>query len=184
MINPLVLFLPQAQLLHATRKHDGAILDCRATQRLCARFENVLRHGLKGGWFGQATSFWPVVLKISRKQAIKYINRYRLLFHKHAFVQNHLPFLFPFLFTTQQNDSHPLSLFPSLQYAQSDSGRCRAWIRLAVNECSLESYISVLCQDDTLLAQYYETHSCLRNAETTSALKQLLAGLSQLTFNM
>lgn len=30
-------------------------------------------------------------------------------------------------------------------------GRCRAWIRLAVNECALENYIGVLCQDDSLL---------------------------------
>lgn len=39
----------------------------------------------------------------------------------------------------------------SLQYAQSDNGRCRAWIRLAANECSLESYINILCQDTQLL---------------------------------
>ena len=30
-------------------------------------------------------------------------------------------------------------------------GRCRAWIRLAVNECALENYIGVLCQDESLL---------------------------------
>ena len=42
-------------------------------------------------------------------------------------------------------------LFSSLQYAQTDIGRCRAWIRLAANECSLESYITVLCQDTQLL---------------------------------
>ena len=87
LVRSLVLYSPQAQLLYATRKHESAIVDCRATQRLCARFENVLRHGLKGGWFGQATSFWPVVLKISRKQAIKYINGYCLLFYKSATTQ-------------------------------------------------------------------------------------------------
>ena len=75
-------------------------------------------------------------------------------------------------------------IFLSLQYAQSESGRCRAWIRLAVNECSLESYISVLHQDASLLGQYYDTYSFLRNAEMMSALQQLLVGLSQLTFNM
>jgi len=53
-----------------------------------------------------------------------------------------------------------------------------------VNECSLESYISVLHQDASLLGQYYDTYSFLRNAEMMSALQQLLVGLSQLTFNM
>lgn len=72
----------------------------------------------------------------------------------------------------------------SLQYAQSDSGRCRAWIRLAVNECSLESYISVLCQDSVLLGQYYESYSFLQDEEMVEAMRQLLAGLMQLEFRM
>lgn len=37
-----------------------------------------------------------------------------------------------------------------LQYAVSEMGKCRAWIRMAVNECSLESYIGVICQDTSL----------------------------------
>ena len=73
---------------------------------------------------------------------------------------------------------------PSLQYAQTSSGKCRAWIRLAVNECSLESYITVLTQDAKLLSQYYESYSFLRDSEMVAALTQLLAGLSQINFNM
>ena len=52
--------------------------DCRPVQRLCARFEDVLRHELKTGWSrmtGKIPTFWPIVLRISRKQAIEYINR-------------------------------------------------------------------------------------------------------------
>lgn len=73
---------------------------------------------------------------------------------------------------------------PSLQYAQTSSGKSRAWIRLAVNECSLESYITVLTQDAKLLSQYYESYSFLRDSEMVAALTQLLAGLSQINFNM
>ena len=85
--------------------------------------------------------------------------------------------------------SLPLSLslslsFSSLQYAQTSSGKCRAWIRLAVNECSLESYIIVLTQDSKLLTQYYESYGFLRDSEMVAALTQLLAGLTQLNFNM
>ena len=46
---------------------------------------------------------------------------------------------------------HILYTHCSLQHAHSEMGRCRAWIRLAVNECALENYIGVLCQDNTLL---------------------------------
>lgn len=72
----------------------------------------------------------------------------------------------------------------SLQYAQTEGGKCRAWIRLAVNECSLESYIHILCHDSKLLSQYYESYSFLRDSEMMVALTQLLVGLSQINFNM
>ena len=68
----------QVQLLYAKqecRGENAAIGDCRPTQQLCARFEELLRHGLKAGWFGLESSFWPLILKISRKQAIEYISR-------------------------------------------------------------------------------------------------------------
>lgn len=54
----------------------GAIGDCRGSQHVCTAFEEVLKHGLKPNWFGQGpVTFWPVVQKISRKQAIEYIGR-------------------------------------------------------------------------------------------------------------
>ena len=63
-------------MLFATQGGATPISDCRAAERLCARFEEVLQHGLRASWFGPAGSFWPLVLKISRKQAISYIGRW------------------------------------------------------------------------------------------------------------
>ena len=80
--------------------------------------------------------------------------------------------------------THPLPPSSSLQYAQMSSGKCHAWIRLAVNECSLESYITVLTPDSKLLSQYYESYGFLRDTEMVAALTQLLAGLTQINFNM
>lgn len=92
---------------------------------------------MKSSWFasGKQPTFWSVVLHISRKQAIDYINRLATVL----------------LWLPQYGDLSLSLSFISLQYAQSDNGRCRAWIRLAVNECSLESYINILCQDTQLL---------------------------------
>ena len=78
----------------------------------------------------------------------------------------------------------PPSPRPSLQYAQTENGKCRAWVRLAVNECSLESYIHVLCQDGSLLGQYYEPHGFLRDDESVSTLTQLLVGVAEVTFDL
>ena len=70
------MFANQALESPVERGGEACIGDCRAAQRLCAQFEDILRHGLKPGWFGKAPTFWPAVLKISRKQAIQYIKRY------------------------------------------------------------------------------------------------------------
>ncbi|XP_065889788.1 pleckstrin homology domain-containing family M member 1-like [Dysidea avara] len=136
----------EVQFLYAQEKKP--IKECRASRHLCATFENILRNGLRARLLGfrHKNSFWPLLLKISRKQAIKYIS--------------------------------------NLQHAQSEMGRCRAWIRLAVNECALENYINVLCQDESLLSQYYEPHAFLRNQEMREALKYLLTGLSELNFDI
>ncbi len=75
-------------------------------------------------------------------------------------------------------------LLCSLQHVQSDSAKCRGWIRLAVNECSLASYITVLCQDSYILTSYYETYSFVRDPEMTSTLTELLAGVTLIAFNL
>jgi hypothetical protein len=53
-----------------------------------------------------------------------------------------------------------------------------------MNECSLESYIHVICQDKDILSYYYENHSFLRDPESVSAITQLLTGLSQINFRL
>lgn len=71
---------PQVQLQFANQdprnKDSGAIGDGVGSQHVCSAFEEVLKHGLKPNWFGKGTpTFWPIVQKISRKQAIEYIGR-------------------------------------------------------------------------------------------------------------
>ncbi len=39
----------------------------------------------------------------------------------------------------------------SLDQAKSDLGRCRAWLRLAINENSLQSYITTILNDVSLI---------------------------------
>ena len=74
LLKTLSRAIKEVQLLSTETGEGGRVGDCRATQRLCTRFENVLRHGQKARWFGKNSSFWPLVLQISRKQAIEYIN--------------------------------------------------------------------------------------------------------------
>lgn len=79
----LSTLLPQVQLQFANQdpqsREAGAVGDCVGSQHVCNAFEEVLKHGLKPSWFGKGPSmFWPVVQRISRKQAVEYVNRYTL----------------------------------------------------------------------------------------------------------
>jgi hypothetical protein len=64
-----------------------------------------------------------------------------------------------------------LSLSHSLRRISNginDHARARAWIRLAINECGLESYVASLAQDTDTLATYYEPWAFLRDSESMS----------------
>ena len=74
LLKALARAIKEVQLLFTEQGEGGKVGDCRPTQRLCSTFENVLRHGQKVKWFSQHSSFWGLVLEISRKQAIEYIN--------------------------------------------------------------------------------------------------------------
>ena len=71
---------------------------------------------------------------------------------------------------------HP-HLYPSLKHAKSDNARARAWIRLAINEQSLESYVSSLLTQD-ILKEFYEPHAFLRDVEQSAKLQALLGSVS------
>ena len=80
--SPLSSPLFQVQLQFANQdprvNTTGDIGDCRGSQHVCSAFEEILKHGLKAQhWFGQGTStFWPIVQKISRKEAIESLGRW------------------------------------------------------------------------------------------------------------
>lgn len=71
-----------------------------------------------------------------------------------------------------------LSDLKGLGHAKTDHAKARAWLRLAINEHSLESYLSSAAADSELLGTYYEPHAYLRDEEQIGVLQALLAGIS------
>eukprot|EP00040_Diaphanoeca_grandis_P032215 m.194817 g.194817 ORF g.194817 m.194817 type:complete len:424 (+) comp32542_c4_seq1:206-1477(+) len=69
-------------------------------------------------------------------------------------------------------------LLKTFKHCNSDHAKVRAWIRLAVNEQSLESYVAVLAQDEDTLSTFYEPWAYLRDNDQMSQLLGLLAGMS------
>ena len=71
-----------------------------------------------------------------------------------------------------------------LKHPKTDHGRTRAWLRMAVNEQSLESYATVLLQDKALLVDFYEPFAFIMDEELGNMFAGLLAGISNILFEL
>ncbi|KAF5276659.1 hypothetical protein FQA39_LY06463 [Lamprigera yunnana] len=68
----------------------------------------------------------------------------------------------------------------NLTQVTTEIGQCRAWIRIALNECLLSSYFSTMCQDSSVLKPYYNTYALVRDSELLEVAQKLIEGLETL----
>ncbi|KAL3861959.1 hypothetical protein ACJMK2_007966 [Sinanodonta woodiana] len=66
----------------------------------------------------------------------------------------------------------------------TEIGLCRAWVRMAVNDCLMESYVDAVISDKDSLQYYYNRHSYLRDLEQPEILKTYLKGLMAFEFKL
>ncbi|XP_016096244.1 pleckstrin homology domain-containing family M member 1 [Sinocyclocheilus grahami] len=71
-----------------------------------------------------------------------------------------------------------------LSFINSDIGRCRAWVRLALNDGLLECYLASLFRERSNLSSYYQSGALLLDPEDREVLLTLLQGLSSMTFQL
>ncbi|XP_043110101.1 pleckstrin homology domain-containing family M member 1 [Puntigrus tetrazona] len=71
-----------------------------------------------------------------------------------------------------------------LSFINSDIGRCRAWVRLALNDGLLECYLTSLLREGSKLGSYYQPGALLLDPEDREVLLTLLQGLSSMTFQL
>ncbi|KAL2078649.1 hypothetical protein ACEWY4_026334 [Coilia grayii] len=71
-----------------------------------------------------------------------------------------------------------------LSFISSGVGRCRAWVRLALNDGLLECYLASLLREDSKLAGYYQQGALLLDPEDREVLLSLLQGLASLSFQL
>ncbi|KAB5555316.1 hypothetical protein PHYPO_G00032300 [Pangasianodon hypophthalmus] len=71
-----------------------------------------------------------------------------------------------------------------LSFINTDVGRCRAWVRLALNDGLLECYLTSLLRESTKLEAHYQPGALLLDPEEREVLLSLLQGLASLAFQL
>ncbi|KAL2764858.1 pleckstrin homology domain-containing family M member 1 isoform 2 [Daubentonia madagascariensis] len=79
---------------------------------------------------------------------------------------------------------HIISELEHLIFVNTDVGRCRAWLRLALNDGLMECYLKLLLQEQARLCEYYQPTALLRDAEEGEFLLSFLQGLTSLSFEL
>lgn len=79
---------------------------------------------------------------------------------------------------------HTISELEHLVFVSTDVGRCRAWLRLALNDGLMECYLKLLLQEQARLCEFYQPTALLRDAEEGEFLLSFLQGLTSLSFEL
>ncbi|KAM3842591.1 pleckstrin homology domain-containing family M member 1 [Diretmus argenteus] len=92
------------------------------------------------------------------------------------------PFFWSLLKTVTHRDV--ITELEKLSFVSTDVGRCRAWLRLALNHGLLECYLASLFREGSKLQAHYQPTALLLNLEEREVLLSYLQGLASLTFSL
>lgn len=72
----------------------------------------------------------------------------------------------------------------NLTQISSDIGRCRAWLRIALNDGLILSFLGTILSDKPSLQKFYYTTAYLRDEEQSDIMRQLLEGTAVFHFEL
>ncbi|XP_060553187.1 sorting nexin-29-like [Ruditapes philippinarum] len=137
---------------------------------LCAAWESVLQHGMKGETKAIAAlkqvSEMTGLTKVAEMFADKPIEKDLVFWN----------------YVKEVLTRHEADRFMNLKNINTDSGRGRSWLRASFNEHSLERYMHMLVESDSLLSQFYHSWAFLKDQEKNSMLPMMARGLDSILF--
>ncbi|CAG0922545.1 unnamed protein product [Notodromas monacha] len=131
------------------------------TSKLCSALEALFLHGLKSGLMTQLS--WLFAKAASGADTPTPCFWDLLLAHSHRDLVKEVS---------------------SLNQIRTDVGRCRAWIRLTLNQATLHSYWDAIARDGKVLRMHYLPHAVLRDADAPDIVSRYLRAVDKLRFNV
>ncbi|KAH0545772.1 uncharacterized protein LOC123268497 [Cotesia glomerata] len=139
---------------------EGTVGNCEETMALCSVLEAIFLHGLKDSLLNRVTE----VLSGPDFDAMPQPS-----------------FWGPLLVFSHREMIDQIQNF---QQITTEVGYCRAWIRLALNEGLLSSYLSSIQQEDSALKPYYDKSAFIRDADHVEVTRRLIESLESITFEL
>ncbi|CAG0883735.1 unnamed protein product [Darwinula stevensoni] len=167
MLRSLLDAVKQCQIRFGGRSELATENDPRVSI-LCAQFETVFQHGLKKPphSHGPVQSLKNVTEKMSQS-LVPFRDQVNNVFWN--VVRGVL-------------SRHDYQRYLLLGEITTDWGRGRAWLRAALNEHSLERYLQMILCEEEKLSEFYEPWAFLQDAERSSMLPTMAAGLGSILF--
>lgn len=153
----LVECVKELQLKYAAQR--GALKNDESTNSLCWILEAMFIHGLKNRFFKSMSS-----VLTSRENQVPEPS-----FWEFVLVFCHQEVILQIL---------------QLSLINTDIGRCRAWLRVAINDGLLISYLQLMLGDKSTLRDYYKPSAFLRDSDRCDIMKSYLYGIESYDFQL
>lgn len=141
---------------------DRAVYSTETANAVCSSLEAVFLHGLRATSAKKIASF--VGLGHQDKTAEQSLNFWQ--------------------FVSKFTHGEVVSQLKHLGQITTEIGLCRAWVRLALNDCLMESYVDAMTSDKKTLEYFYHRTCYLRDSEHPGILKAYLQGLMAFEFKL
>ncbi|XP_017892449.1 pleckstrin homology domain-containing family M member 1 [Ceratina calcarata] len=139
---------------------NGTIGNCDESMSLCSVLEAIFLHGLKDSLLNRVTE----VLSGPDFDAVPQPSFWGpLLVFSHRQIIDHIQ---------------------GLAQLTTEVGYCRAWIRLALNEGLLASYLCSIRRDNSALKPYYNKSAFIRDSDFVEVAQRLIESLDRVNFQL
>jgi hypothetical protein len=149
------------KVIQLENKHsDDALALTDSTARLCSVLEALFIHGLKSTFLGRFP-LWGGGDLSPRLPEPSFWTFALLYSHKQV-----------------------ISTIEKSSQITTEVGKARSWLRLALNDGLLVSYLLTMTRDTSALSVYYENYAMLRDLERMDLARSYVIGLEIYAFNL